>query len=81
MEDLDRKKLREEFDELLKTLNPKEIYVIKRRYGLNYETVQTLEEIGAKLKLTRESVRQIELRAIKKLRSPIRLRRLECFLD
>lgn len=57
-------------DEIVGTLSEREQYVIKRRFGLDGNEVQTLDEIGKQLGVTRERVRQIEAKAIRKLRAP-----------
>ncbi|MFQ6041720.1 MAG: RNA polymerase sigma factor RpoD/SigA [Candidatus Poribacteria bacterium] len=68
-------------EKLLSTLSPQQARVIKLRYGLFDDNDHTLAQIGAKLKITRERVRQIELEAIKKLRHPTRLHYWEELLD
>ncbi|MBI3328928.1 MAG: sigma-70 family RNA polymerase sigma factor [Nitrospinae bacterium] len=65
----------------LKTLTPREEYILRARFGLGDGEVRTLEEIGKELKLSRERVRQIEARALEKLRHPSRNRRLRGFLE
>jgi RNA polymerase primary sigma factor len=59
---------REEVQQLLSALNDREREIIALRYGLTGDAPQTLEELGAHFQITRERVRQIELRALKKLR-------------
>ena len=61
---------------ILKTLNPKEGTVIQMRFGIGVDRDYTLEEIGGQLSLTRERVRQIEAKALSKLKHPKRLREL-----
>ncbi|MDO5554849.1 MAG: sigma-70 family RNA polymerase sigma factor [Planctomycetia bacterium] len=73
--------LRKEIDKLLKTLTPREREIIKLRYGLENGYMYTLEEIGRIFEVTRERVRQIEAKAVKKLQMPGRSRRLVGFLD
>ena len=68
-------------EKLLKTLTPREREIIEMRYGLKDGIDYTLEEIGMYFKITRELVRQIEAKAIKKLQTPGRARRLFGFLD
>ena len=66
---------------ILKTLTPREREIIEMRYGLKDGYDYTLEEIGVYFKITRERVRQIEAKAIKKLQTPGRSRKLTGFLD
>ena len=73
--------LRKELDKLLKTLTPREREIIKLRYGFKNGYVYTLEEVGRIFEVTRERVRQIEAKAVKKLQTPGRSRRLLGFLD
>jgi RNA polymerase primary sigma factor len=61
---------------ILKTLSPKEEEVIRLRFGIGYERTHSLEEIGHKFNLTRERIRQIELKALRQLRSPERAHEL-----
>jgi RNA polymerase sigma factor (sigma-70 family) len=65
----------------LKELNPREQYILRARFGLDDGQMRTLEEIGRELRLTRERVRQIEARALDKLRDPAYNPRLASFLD
>ena len=67
--------------EVLLTLTPREQEVLRLRYGLNGENPHTLEEVGRRFKVTRERIRQIEAKALRKMRHPSRLRKLEGFLD
>ena len=73
--------LRKEIDKLLKTLTPREREIIKLRYGLLNGYIYTLEEVGNIFQVTRERVRQIESKAVKKLRAPGRSRKLHGFVD
>jgi RNA polymerase primary sigma factor len=73
--------LNEYLNTSLKTLTPREEYILRGRFGLGSGEVRTLEEIGKELKLSRERVRQIEARALEKLRHPSRNRRLRGFLE
>ncbi len=73
--------LRKELDKLLKTLTPRERDIIKLRYGFENGYMYTLEEVGRIFEVTRERVRQIEAKAVKKLQTPGRSRRLLGFLD
>lgn len=73
--------LHEYLSACLKALTPREEFILRARFGLGQGEVRTLEEIGKELKLSRERVRQIEARALEKLRHPSRNRRLRGFLD
>jgi RNA polymerase primary sigma factor len=73
--------LKERMDQVLRTLTYREREIIKLRYGLGDGYPYTLEEVGRIFKVTRERVRQIEARAVRKLRDPARSRQLEDFLD
>ncbi len=73
--------LRERIDSILKTLSYREREIIKLRYGIGDGYTYTLEEVGRIFKVTRERVRQVEAKAIRKLQHPIRARKLEGFLD
>ena len=71
--------LKEEIDKVLATLTPREEKIIRMRLGIGENTDYTLEEVGDVFKLTRERIRQIEAKALKKLRHPARRKRLESF--
>lgn len=73
--------LREEIDKVLATLTPREEKVIRMRLGIGEKTDYTLEEVGEVFGLTRERIRQIEAKALRKLKHPSRRRRLESFLE
>ena len=73
--------LREQLGEVLKTLSPREQQVIRLRFGLDDGHVRTLEEVGQRFNVTRERIRQIEGKALRKLRHPSRSRRLKDFLE
>ncbi len=73
--------LKEKIDQVLKTLTYREREIIKLRYGLGDGYTYTLEEVGRIFKVTRERVRQIEAKAVRKLQHPVRSRQLEGFLD
>jgi RNA polymerase primary sigma factor len=73
--------LREKIDALLKTLTYREREIIRLRYGLGDGYTYTLEEVGRIFKVTRERVRQIEAKAVKKLQHPVRSQQLEGFLQ
>jgi len=73
--------LKDKIEEVLKTLTYREREIIKLRYGLGDGYTYTLEEVGRIFKVTRERVRQIEAKAVRKLQHPVRCRKLEGFLD
>lgn len=73
--------LKEKLDDVLNTLTYREREIIKLRYGLGDGYTYTLEEVGKIFKVTRERVRQIEAKAVRKLQHPIRSRMLEGFLE
>jgi RNA polymerase primary sigma factor len=73
--------LKEKIEHVLKTLTYREREIIKLRYGLGDGYTYTLEEVGRIFKVTRERVRQIEAKAVRKLQHPVRSRKLEGFLD
>ncbi len=68
---------REEIESVLQTLTPREEKVIRLRYGLDDNRARTLEEVGKAFGVTRERIRQIEAKAIRRLRHPTRLKRLQ----
>jgi RNA polymerase primary sigma factor len=68
--------LRERVDEVLATLTPREARVLRLRFGLGQDRAYTLEEVGQKFGLTRERIRQIEGKALRRLRQPSRARLL-----
>ena len=69
--------LKEQLDEILKTLNEREEMVLRYRYGLDDGSQKTLEEVGKIFNVTRERIRQIEVKALRKLRHPSRRKKLE----
>ena len=71
--------LREELDGVLKTLSPREEKVLRYSYGLDDSSPKTLEEVGKIFNVTRERIRQIEVKALRKLRHPSRKKKLEDF--
>ena len=71
--------LREELDGVLKTLSPREEKVLRYRYGLDDSSPKTLEEVGKIFNVTRERIRQIEVKTLRKLRHPSRKKKLEDF--
>jgi RNA polymerase primary sigma factor len=73
--------LKEQTEALLKTLTPREEKVIKMRFGLGDGSEHTLEEVGQSFAVTRERIRQIEAKALRKLRHPSRSRKLKAFLE
>lgn len=73
----DNQLYKERIDKMLKTLNPREERIIRLRYGLEDNIIHTLEEIGKEYGITRERVRQIEVKAIRKLRHPARIKILK----
>ncbi len=73
--------LKEQLGEVLKTLTPREAKVLSLRFGLEDGHPRTLEEVGKEFKVTRERIRQIEAKALRKLRHPSRSKRLRDFLD
>ena len=73
--------LREVIERELNTLTPREAHVIKLRFGLYDGRTRTLEEVGKEFDITRERIRQIESKALRKLRHPSRARHLRGFLD
>ncbi len=72
--------LKEQTESVLKTLTPREEQVIKMRFGLGDGSEHTLEEVGQRFSVTRERIRQIEAKALRKLRHPIRSRKLKDYL-
>jgi RNA polymerase primary sigma factor len=73
--------LKEQTDSVLQTLTPREEQVIKMRFGLGDGSEHTLEEVGQRFSVTRERIRQIEAKALRKLRHPSRSRMLMAFLE
>ena len=73
--------LRDMTQQVLNTLTPREERIIKMRFGLEDDTEHTLEEVGQTFGVTRERIRQIEAKALRKLRHPSRNRRLRAFFD
>ncbi|MDD5730670.1 MAG: RNA polymerase sigma factor RpoD [Candidatus Omnitrophica bacterium] len=76
-----RSMLKEEMDSILETLTDKEKKILILRFGISDGCPRTLEEVGNIFKVTRERIRQIEAKVLKKLRHPTRSRRLRAFLD
>ncbi|MCD6267274.1 MAG: RNA polymerase sigma factor RpoD [Thermotogaceae bacterium] len=73
--------IREEVEKVLRTLNPREAMVLKMRYGLLDGKAKTLEEVGQYFNVTRERIRQIEVKALRKLRHPSRSKYLKALLS
>lgn len=73
--------LKERVREILKTLTPREEKVLKMRFGIDVASEHTLEEVGKDFSVTRERIRQIEVKALRKLRHPSRSKRLQSFFD
>ena len=73
--------LKEQLADVLKTLTPREAKVLSLRFGLDDGNPKTLEEVGKVFNVTRERIRQIEAKALRKLRHPSRSKKLKDFLD
>ncbi|MCL5261263.1 MAG: RNA polymerase sigma factor RpoD [Gammaproteobacteria bacterium] len=73
--------LREATNSVLATLTPREAKVLRMRFGINMNTDHTLEEVGKQFDVTRERIRQIEAKALRKLRHPSRSEKLQSFVD
>ena len=73
--------LREQISDILNSLPPREVRILQLRYGLVDGQSYTLEEVGHIFKVTRERIRQIEAKALRKLKHPSRSRKLRSFLD
>jgi RNA polymerase primary sigma factor len=73
--------LKERVREVLKTLTPREEKVLKMRFGIDVASEHTLEEVGKDFAVTRERIRQIEVKALKKLRHPSRSQKLQAFFE
>jgi RNA polymerase primary sigma factor len=78
-ERMDEADLREQIDDVLASLSPREEKVIRMRYGIGEPTHYSLEEIGTRFALTRERIRQIEIKALRKLRHAKRRQQLDAF--
>ncbi|GAH84574.1 unnamed protein product [marine sediment metagenome] len=81
IEEVSRTLLTEDIKEVLNTLSPREERVLELRFGLKDGRSQTLEEVGKEFTLTRARIREIEAKALQKLRHPSRLQRLKDYLD
>ena len=73
--------LRETTTRVLASLTPREERVLRMRFGIGMNTDHTLEEVGQQFSVTRERIRQIEAKALRKMRHPTRLRQIEGFLQ
>jgi RNA polymerase primary sigma factor len=73
--------LKEQLSEVLHTLTSREELVLRLRFGLDDGRTRTLEEVGKEFNITRERIRQIEAKALRKLRHPSRSKRLRDYLD
>jgi RNA polymerase primary sigma factor len=78
-EQTNRNLLKEQLDDVLQSLSEREEKVLRFRYGLDDGCPRTLEEVGKIFKVTRERIRQIEVKALRKLRHPSRRKKLEDF--
>ena len=72
--------LREQLDEIIETLTPREAKVLRLRFGLEDGKARTLEEVGKEFQVTRERIRQIEAKALRKLRHPSRSKKLKDYM-
>ncbi len=72
--------LREQLEDVMKTLTPREAKVLRLRFGLNDGKARTLEEVGKQFNVTRERIRQIEAKALRKLRHPSRSKKLKEYM-
>ena len=73
--------LREQLEEVMKTLTPREAKVLRLRFGLDDGKARTLEEVGKEFEVTRERIRQIEAKALRKLRHPSRSKKLRDYMN
>ena len=73
--------LRETTTRILASLTPREERVLRMRFGIGMNTDHTLEEVGQQFSVTRERIRQIEAKALRKLKHPTRSRKLRSFLE
>jgi RNA polymerase primary sigma factor len=73
--------LKDQIDDVLSTLTPRERKILQLRFGLEDGRSRTLEEVGKEFNVTRERIRQIEAKALRKLRHPTRSRKLKDYLE
>ncbi len=73
--------LKKQIEEVLHNLSPKEAKILRRRFGIGEDSTRTLEELGQEFDVTRERIRQIEVKAIRKLKHPSRSGHLKLFLE
>ena len=73
--------LKEQLEEVMETLTAREAKVLKLRFGLEDGKARTLEEVGREFQVTRERIRQIEAKALRKLRHPSRSKRLKDYMN
>ena len=73
--------MKEQLAEVMNTLTPREAKVLKLRFGLEDGRARTLEEVGKEFEVTRERIRQIEAKALRKLRHPSRSKRLRDYMN
>ena len=73
--------LRDTTTRILSSLTPREERVLRMRFGIGMNSDHTLEEVGQQFSVTRERIRQIEAKALRKLKHPTRARKLKTFLD
>jgi RNA polymerase primary sigma factor len=76
-----QKNLRDSTTKTLATLTPREERVLRMRFGIGMSSDHTLEEVGQQFNVTRERIRQIEAKALKKLRHPTRARTLKTYIE
>jgi RNA polymerase primary sigma factor len=81
VEQASRELLKENLEEVLATLLPREAQVLRLRFGLNGNKPMTLEEVGREFAVTRERIRQIEAKALRKLKHPSRRKKLQDYLE